>query len=61
MKKFLIIFPITIIGVSALLLSGGVAFAASSIEGLVDILNAATSGLTAYFDFLIGVLDLILP
>lgn len=45
---------------SVLLLSSGVAFAATSIEGFPETLKAALDGLKAYLDFLIEMFKIVL-
>ena len=60
MRRFITIFSVCVVGVSVLLLSGGVAFAATSVDGFNDSLLALLDGLVEYFKAVIELFGLIL-
>jgi len=60
MRKWIIISVVATICISVLLLSSGVAFAATSVDGFNDSLLALLDGLTAYFRAVIEIFGLIL-
>ena len=61
MRRFITIFSVCVVGVSALLLSSGIAFAATSVDGFNDSLLALLDGLVEYFKAVIDLFGMILP
>ena len=60
-QKVLVISGVATICISVLLLSSGVAFAATSVDGFNDSLVALLDGLKQYFEAVLDLFGMILP
>lgn len=61
MRKFLIIFPVVVAGLTILMVSGGLVYGATTIDGFEDSLAALLNGLTAYIQGVIDLFTVIAP